>query len=299
MAAINELRLRLRAALWWIVPLLVAIALVAWETDFGRAVRKVPPPEEPIPSRPVVTSLLPEFAIAGGTAANSETVQRTLFNPTRRPAPTLVVDSAKPRMQRGQFALTGTMVIGGKNTAFLRETAGGKSRRVLQGDTVNGILVADVKPDRVRLALGDETEELLLRVATNPRPTAQPVAQQAPAPVPTPVPGAVPPVAAGGAAAPAAAGNADASLAERRRAARAAQAAAQAQTSTPDGNPARRAHPRSRRPRRLLRRRRHPLPATLPIPDGPTCIAPISNPEPRTCRDDGHPPSSRATGQQQ
>ena len=241
MAAINELRLRLRAALWWIVPLLVAIALVAWETDFGRAVRKVPPPEEPIPARPVVTSLLPEFAIAGGTAANSETVQRTLFNPTRRPAPTLVVDSAKPRMQRGQFALTGTMVIGGKNTAFLRETAGGKSRRVLQGDTVNGILVADVKPDRVRLALGDETEELLLRVATNPRPTAQPVAQQAPAPVPTPAPGAVPPVAAGGAAgaaAPAAAGNADTSLAERRRAARAAQAAAQAQTSTPDGNPA-------------------------------------------------------------
>jgi hypothetical protein len=264
MAAINELRLRLRAALWWIVPLLVAIALVAWETDFGRAVRKVPPPEEPIPARPVVTSLLPEFAIAGGTAANSETVQRTLFNPTRRPAPTLVVDSAKPRMQRGQFALTGTMVIGGKNTAFLRETAGGKSRRVLQGDTINGILVADVKPDRVRLALGDETEELLLRVATNPRPTAQPVAQQQPPSVPTPVPGAVPPVAAEGAAA----GNADASLAERRRAARAAQAAAQAQTSTPDGNPA------PPRPAPTV-------PAPTAAPAAAVAPAPASAPDPR------------------
>jgi hypothetical protein len=238
-AAMNELQLRLRAALWWLVPLLVAFALLAWETDFGRAVRKLPPPEEPVPARPVVTSLLPEFAIAGGTAANAETVQRTLFNPTRRPAPVLLVDTAKPRMQRGQFALTGTMVVGGKNTAFLRETAGGKSRRVLQGDTINGILVADVKPDRVRLALGDETEELVLRVSTNPRPTAQPpVTAQVPAPVPAPVPGAVQPVAAEGAApAAATAGSADASLAERRRAARAAQAAAQAQTSTPDGNP--------------------------------------------------------------
>ena len=142
-------------------------------------------------------------------------------------------------MQRGQFALTGTMVIGGKNTAFLRETAGGKSRRVLQGDTVNGILVADVKPDRVRLALGDETEELVLRVATNPRPTVQPVAQQAPAPVPTPVAGRGSAGRSRGCCGAAAARQpADASLAERRRAARAAQAAAQAQTSTPDGNPA-------------------------------------------------------------
>jgi hypothetical protein len=237
-AAMNELQLRLRAALWWLVPLLVAVALLAWETDFGRAVRRLPPPEEPIPARPVVTSLLPEFAIAGGTAANAETVQRTLFNPTRRPAPVLLVDAAKPRMQRGQFALTGTMVVGGKNTAFLRETTGGKSRRVLQGDTINGILVADVKPDRVRLALGDETEELVLRVTTNPRPTVQPpVAAQVPAPVPVPVPGVQPVAQEGAAPATAATGSADASLAERRRAARAAQAAAQAQTSTPDGNP--------------------------------------------------------------
>src|SRR5436190_23328678 len=126
-AAINEFRIRLRAALWWLVPLLVAGALVAWETDFGRAIRPAVPAPEPVAARPVVTSVLPEHAIPGGTTALADTVQRTLFNPTRRPAPVLLVDAAKPRMQRGQFALTGTMVIGGKNTAFLRETAGGKS----------------------------------------------------------------------------------------------------------------------------------------------------------------------------
>jgi hypothetical protein len=238
-AAINEFRIRLRAALWWLVPLLVAAALVAWETNFGRELRMSAPPEEPVAPRPVVTSLLPEYAIAGGTAALSDTVQRTLFNPTRRPAPVLLADSSKARLQRGQFALTGTMVIGGKNTAFLRETAGGKSRRVLQGDTVNGILVADVKPDRVRLALGDESEELVLRVVTNPRPTVQPAAPAPVAAAPTTPPAAAPapvvPAQAGTAAQPA--GTADGSLAERRRAARAAQAAVQSQTSTPDGNP--------------------------------------------------------------
>jgi hypothetical protein len=238
-AAINEFRIRLRAALWWLVPLLVAAALVAWETNFGRELRLSAPPEEPVAPRPVVTSLLPEYAIAGGTASLSDTVQRTLFNPTRRPAPVLLTDSSKARLQRGQFALTGTMVIGGKNTAFLRETAGGKSRRVLQGDTVNGILVADVKPDRVRLALGDESEELVLRVVTNPRPTVQPAVPAPVAAAPTTPPAAAPapvaPATAGTVAQPA--GTADGSLAERRRAARAAQAAVQSQTSTPDGNP--------------------------------------------------------------
>lgn len=235
-AAMNEIRARLRAALWWLVPLLLALALLAWETDLGRAIRRLPPPEDAIPARPVVASLLPEYAIAGGTAARTETVQRTLFNPTRRPAPVLVGDATKSRMQKGQFALTGTMVIGGKNTAFLKETAGGKSRRVLQGETVNGILVAEVKSDRVRLALGDESEELVLRVATNPRPTVQLPNAQPVAPTPGGAP-AVPPTAASGGMPAPLAGTADASLAERRRAARAAQAAVQAQTSTPDGNP--------------------------------------------------------------
>ena len=95
--AINEFRIRLRAALWWLVPLLVAAAVVAWETNFGRELRLSPPPEEPVAPRPVVTSLLPEYAIAGGTAALSDTVQRTLFNPTRRPAPV----SSPMRRRRG------------------------------------------------------------------------------------------------------------------------------------------------------------------------------------------------------
>ena len=55
-------------------------------------------------------------------------------------------------MKRGQFALTGTLLIDGKNTAFLRELAGNKSRRVQAGETINGMRVTDVKADRVVLA---------------------------------------------------------------------------------------------------------------------------------------------------
>ena len=70
--------------------------------------------------------------------------------------------------------LTGTLIIDGKATAFLRENAGGKSRRVAQGEQINGMLVAGVKPDRVKLTLGEESEDLVLKVAIGPKTTTQP-----------------------------------------------------------------------------------------------------------------------------
>lgn len=237
----GALSTQFRAMLWWLVPLAALAALIGWETDWGRAVEKRPPPAEAVAPKPVPIALLPEYAIEGGVAARAETVQRTLFNPTRRPAPA-VTQAGPTRMQRGQFALTGTTVIDGRSTAFLRETAGNRSRRVHAGETINGVLVADVKPDRVKLTLGDESEELVLKVATNPRPTVQPVAV---APAGTAPARAAAPTAAATVAAPAAvpAGTpaADAaSLAERRRAARAAAAtgSSPAPAPTPPAAPA-------------------------------------------------------------
>lgn len=229
-----------RTSLWWLVPLGLLLVALGAETNWGRAVQKRPV-AEPLPEpKPIAATLLPDFAIEGGVATRRETVDRTLFNPTRRPAPTPIAAAAQPRIQRGQFALTGTLVIDGKSTAFLREINGGKPRRVRQGETINGMTVTEVKPDRIRLALGDESEELLLRVATNSRPTPQPAAPAAGAPaaggsaVANVAPAAAPGVAPGGTAQQ----DVGTTLAERRRAARAAAAAAQAANSTPDGNPA-------------------------------------------------------------
>jgi len=213
----NELANRLRHVSWWLVPLAVIAIAIVLEAELGRGMDPQPPAEAPVEPKPVVTALLPEYVIDGGTAARTDTVQRTLFNPTRRPAPALAADKGVSRMQRGQFTLAGTILIDGNNTAYLREASGGKQRRVKQGEQVNGMTVAEIKPDRVRLTLGDEAEEITLKVATNPRPT--PLGAAAPAGMPTPVPmaaGATPPGAGPGPA------NAGDDLARRRAAARAA-----------------------------------------------------------------------------
>jgi hypothetical protein len=186
--------------------------------------------------------VLPEYTIEGGIAKHTETVNRTLFNPTRRPAPVAVVEVAKPVMKRGQFALTGTTVAGERSLAFLKEINGGKARTVKMGDTINGLVVAEVKPDRVKLALGDETEELVLRVAANPRTTPQPAATAQAQPGGQQVAAGQPPAHPPGTAAPSQeTGNE--TLAERRRAARAAAAAAAisgapSETNQPQSPPA-------------------------------------------------------------
>jgi hypothetical protein len=176
----------------------------------------VPVTDATVVPQPVVVAVLPEYKPTATLATQRDMVDRALFNPTRRPAP-VVAEAGKRRLQSGQFVLTGTLIIDGKATAFLRENAGGKSRRVAQGEQINGMLVAEVKPDRVKLTLGDEAEDLVLKVAIGPKTTTQPVA--APAPGTTPAAG-------GGGAAPA--GAAADTLAERRRAQQAAEAAAAA-----------------------------------------------------------------------
>ena len=224
---------RLRAALWWLLPLAALAALIGWQTDWGRAVEMRRPPPVAIAPAPVVVSLLPEYTIDSGTGGRTEMVERTLFNPTRRPAPALPQEGGQPRMVRGQFALTGTTVSEGKSTAFLRESSG-KSRRVQAGDSINGLKVAEVKADRVMLTLGDESEELMLKIVSNPRPAVPPpTAAAAMGSMPQPAPG-VAQVPTAQPAQPGAQG-VEQSLAERRRAARAAQPVVDGQPPPPGG----------------------------------------------------------------
>ncbi len=171
----NILRSSIRSWLYWLVPIAVLALLILWQVDWGRAFVRVPPVESGIAPQPLTLAVLPVYEPAVTPDAARDAVERTLFNPTRRPAPAAVAEAAKPRIQRGQFALAGTLMVDGKATALLRETSGGKSRRVAQGETVNGMMVAEIRPDRVRLTLGDESEELALKLAVGPRTTIQPV----------------------------------------------------------------------------------------------------------------------------
>jgi hypothetical protein len=228
---------RLRAWVTWLAPFIVVALVLGWETDWGRTLKRVPRVDAPAQPQPVSVALLPEFTLQGAADARRDTVERTLFNPTRRPAPPAPPPAAAaPTMPKGTFALTGTTVVDGKATAFLREVNGGKVRRVQKGETVNGMLVEDVKTDRVRLTLAGDAEEVTMKIATGPRSTIQPAAPAAPGGGAAPgqsmlVPGPGQPVA--GAAQPPVVQDVADVLAQRRRAARAAEAAAAQQNQAP------------------------------------------------------------------
>ena len=140
----NTLRSSARRALVWIAPVALLALLLAWQTDWGRAFARTPPAEIAAAPAPLSIALLPEYQPAAAPDKNKDAVERTLFNPTRRPAPVAVAEAVKPKMQRGQFTLAGTIVVDGKTTAFLKEVNGGKPRRVRQGESVNGMTVAQV-----------------------------------------------------------------------------------------------------------------------------------------------------------
>lgn len=217
----NILQSPIRNWLYWLAPIAILALLILWQVDWGRAFVREPPVESGIAPQPLALAVLPVYEPAVTPDGTRDAVERTLFNPTRRPAPAAVAEAAKPKIQRGQFALAGTLMVDGKATALLRETSGGKSRRVAQGETVNGMMVAEIRPDRVRLTLGDESEELALKLAVGPRTTIQPVVAGTAG---GPISATARPAQAGGV--PAARDVAEV-LAERRRAARAAEIATQ------------------------------------------------------------------------
>ena len=178
-----------RGATIWLVPFAIVVAALGFETDWGRSVSRDVPAPAAAPPPPVAVALLPEYRIDGGVDTRKETVDRVLFNPTRRPAPPASQTAAASAMKRGQYTLTGTTVVGNVATAFLRDVNGGKSRSVRQGETLGGMLVAEIRPDRVRLKQGDDFEDLSLKVAAGPRTTVQAAPVIPPTAIGAPQPG--------------------------------------------------------------------------------------------------------------
>jgi hypothetical protein len=221
---VDGLFARARGWLVWLLPFALLGIVIAWEGDWGREWKHVPPKDVVVQPQPVVVAVLPEYQPSATPVTRQDMVNRTLFNPTRRPAPVLLAEAAKARIQRGQFALTGTIVVDGKAMAFLKEINGGRSRRVTQGDQINGMVLAEVKPDRIRFTIGDESEELMLKVVQNSKTTPPPAL----AAMAATAPGAPGAPATGTGAAPTAAQETATTLAQRRAAARAAEAAAPA-----------------------------------------------------------------------
>lgn len=161
----------LRGWTLWLAPIAALALVIGWETDWGRQIVRVPPAPPPAEPKPLKVATLPDYQIEGGLAAHSETVQRTLFNATRRPAPPAAGSDGPRQIAHGAFQLMGTTVTGEAHVAFLKEMANGKTRVVRQGDEINGMKVALVTPDRVQFKAGDDSEDLILKVAPGPKTT--------------------------------------------------------------------------------------------------------------------------------
>ena len=162
---------RVRAWMAWLLPVAALMLLIGWETDWGRQIVRVPSTPPAAEPKPVTTAVLPDYEIGGGLPAHAETVQRTLFNATRRPAPVLAADDGPRQIARGKFQLMGTTVTGERSIAFLKEVGNGKTRVVRQGDDLDGMKVSLVTADRVQFLAGEDSEELVLKVAPGPKTT--------------------------------------------------------------------------------------------------------------------------------
>jgi hypothetical protein len=98
-----------------------------------------------------------------------EIAMRPLFVVTRRPAPERPPpppqEPPKPLMQKGQFLLTGTMLVGEARFAQLLQKTGNKPHVIGQGKVINGMTVRDIQPNHVVLEQYGDSETLMLHTA--------------------------------------------------------------------------------------------------------------------------------------
>jgi hypothetical protein len=144
--------------------LLVAIGL---EVAFGSNLKAALDAREGRRVVPAEAKLLPSLAAIGAEQAYPETVARPLFIPTRRPAPEAPV-TAQGALQRGQYVLQGTIVVGENRIAMLKEKSSGKIVRVERGKDFNGMKVVAIEKEAVTLGVGNDEEKLVLNVIRPP-----------------------------------------------------------------------------------------------------------------------------------
>ncbi|MBU0592634.1 MAG: hypothetical protein KKH74_02745 [Gammaproteobacteria bacterium] len=135
-----------------------------WGERFRQELTKLRKPD----AKAVFAALLPEFALLPREAAYNETLTRPIFIPSRRGSPTS--STGGQQMKKGQFVLSGVIIVPGQRLALLRDVTTGKSERVEQGNEIRGMQAERVDAGAIVLKQGNETEELVLMVQRAPAP---------------------------------------------------------------------------------------------------------------------------------
>lgn len=181
--------------------ILAVVGVIGWETGWARYWSPGVPKFDGAPRKADEIALLPPFTLPPVDPTYKETVERPLFNQTRRPNPPAVATApAAPAMEKGKYRLTGTTVNNELSAAFLVDNRTGKTYRVSRGGVVDPfgtqpITLDTVAPTSVVLKFGADTETLSLSTSKSPTVVAQAQPQQAQPqafPPGQPQPGALP-----------------------------------------------------------------------------------------------------------
>jgi hypothetical protein len=148
--------------------------LIGKDLDWGRRPRLDVPMASVLAPDSVGIDLLGEYKLVALDKNYQQTNERPLFVPSRRPAPPPPpppppAPPPKPTMQKGQFQMVGALILPEASYVWLREAAGGRTRRVEQGQTINGVLVQSVESETVTLTQYDESETVMMKVAPTPK----------------------------------------------------------------------------------------------------------------------------------
>lgn len=163
----------------WVALFIALTTGIGFESDWGR--RWILPLEQtdPQPASFTQPSLTEPFSLPVAETF-MEIALRPIFVITRRPSPTATVEAQKPRMKKDQFTLTGTTLVPEGKFAHLIEKSGNKSHVVMEGKEINGILLKEVRADRVILVQHDETEVVVLFAWKAPLKPTSPILSPAP-----------------------------------------------------------------------------------------------------------------------
>jgi hypothetical protein len=172
MALVNIKRL---AFLGWASVNALLVLAIGNELDWGRRLHSILPEPVVHPSTPVEMALPPDFRLPAREKAYAGTLERPLFVPTRRKPPP-PPPPPPPTMKKGQFQLLGTTITDELRTAIVKEVAGGKVRQLQLNQTINGLLLEQIEPDRIVFTQYDDREELPLKIQQSPK--APPPAQK-------------------------------------------------------------------------------------------------------------------------
>ena len=195
MSAIFNLRALLLAL---VAGLVVALGI---QTDWGDALTGSLVKPHAVGAKHDAASVLPDFRLSSEANAYAQISERPLLNPSRRPAPTQLVQAApeppKPQVRRGLYQLLGITDLGTVKIAQVREVATNRVSSVREGDPLQEMKVTKVEPSQVTLAFQGETDILELakftasgRVPPPPAPPAPPPAAPQPTSAPAQMSGA-------------------------------------------------------------------------------------------------------------